>query len=186
MANPRQQQPVRRQANGVLDRPRLPGLRTARAWQTPRRHGGTGRWRVRVAGDHRLQDRAPVVRAVDVARPQEAALQVAELIEEEQRVVARTAEVAVVGGALLSAVGRALGAVQVQDDAVRGLRSCIRSIQAPERSARAARFASLAGHSVSKRPIWLIDAAGRLIPSRPTIGRIAASRASGSASLTSS
>ena len=42
-----------------------------------------------------------------------------------------------------------------------GRRSCTRSIQAPDRSLSAARFASLASHSVSKRPIWLVEAAGR-------------------------
>ena len=67
-----------------------------------------------------------------------------------------------------------------------GRRSCTRSIQAPDRSVSAARFASVASHSVSKRPIWLVEAAGRSMPSRPTMARIAGSRASRSASLTSS
>ena len=40
-----------------------------------------------------------------------------------------------------------------------GRRSCTRSIQAPDRFVSAARFASLASHSVSKRPIWLVEAA---------------------------
>ena len=53
-----------------------------------------------------------------VAGPQGAALQVAELVEHEQRVVTGTAEVAVPGRALLLAMGRALGAVHVEDDAV--------------------------------------------------------------------
>ena len=42
-----------------------------------------------------------------------------------------------------------------------GRRPCTRSIQAPDRSVSAARFASVASHSVSKRPIWLVEAAGR-------------------------
>ena len=61
-----------------------------------------------VAGDHRLQHRPPAFRAVDVAGPQDTALQVAELVEDEQRMVTGTAEVAVPGRALLLAMGRAL------------------------------------------------------------------------------
>ena len=54
-----------------------------------------------VAGDHRHQHGAPLVGAVDVAGPQQAALEVAELVEDEQRVVTGAAEVAVPGRALL-------------------------------------------------------------------------------------
>jgi hypothetical protein len=53
---------------------------------------------------------------VDVTCSQEAALQVAELIEHEQRMVARASEVTIVGRAFLIAMGRALGAVHVEDD----------------------------------------------------------------------
>jgi hypothetical protein len=67
-----------------------------------------------VARHHRLQHRAPAVGGVHVARPQRAALQVAELVEHEERVVAGAAEVAVVGAALLLAVGRALAGVHVE------------------------------------------------------------------------
>ena len=69
-----------------------------------------------VAGDHRLQHQAPVLGTVGIAGPQEAALQVAELVEQEQRVVAGAAEVAVPDRAFLLAVGRALGTVHVEDD----------------------------------------------------------------------
>jgi hypothetical protein len=55
---------------------------------------------------------------VDVARSQEAALQIAILIEHEQRMVTGAAEVAVIGRALLLAVGRALGAIHVEDNAL--------------------------------------------------------------------
>jgi hypothetical protein len=119
MADPRLQDRVGRQADGVLDALGFQGLVQL----------GLGEGRVAaevqldaaraVASEHRLQDRAPVVRAVDVARPQEAALQVAELVEQEQRVIAGAAEVAVPGRALLLPVGRALRAVQVEDDPVR-------------------------------------------------------------------
>ena len=56
---------------------------------------------------------------MSIARPQNAALQVAKLVEDEERVVTGTAEVPVPGRALLLAMGRALGTVQVEDDAVR-------------------------------------------------------------------
>jgi hypothetical protein len=55
---------------------------------------------------------------VDVAGPEPAALQIAVLIENEQRVVAGAAEVTVPDRAFLLAVGRALGTVHVEDDAV--------------------------------------------------------------------
>ena len=67
-----------------------------------------------------------------------------------------------------------------------GRRSCTRSIRVPDRLASAAKFASLGSHSASKRPIWLVEAAGRPMPSGPTMARITGSRASRSASLTSS
>ena len=66
-----------------------------------------------VAGDHRLQHQAPVLGAVDVAGPEPAALQIAVLIEHEQRVVAGAAEVNVPDRTFLFAVGRALGTVHV-------------------------------------------------------------------------
>ena len=37
----------------------------------------------------------------------------------------------------------------------------------------AARLASVASHSVSNRPIWLVEAASRSSPSRPTMARMA-------------
>ena len=40
-----------------------------------------------------------------------------------------------------------------------GRRACTRSIQRPDRSASADRFASWVSTSVSKRPIWLVEAA---------------------------
>ncbi len=64
---------------------------------------------------------APSVGAVDVAGAQGAALQVAELVEHEQRVIAGAAEVAVVGRAFLLAMGRADGAVHVEHDQLRRL-----------------------------------------------------------------
>jgi hypothetical protein len=61
-----------------------------------------------VASNHRLQHRAPAVGAMHVARPHDASLDIAELVEHKQRMVAGAAEMAVVGAAFLLAVGRAL------------------------------------------------------------------------------
>jgi hypothetical protein len=54
-----------------------------------------------------------------VAGPQKTALEIPELVEDEERVVARATEVTVPGRAFLLPVGRALRAVHVQDDAIR-------------------------------------------------------------------
>lgn len=62
----------------------------------------------------RLQHRAPVGGAVDVAGTQGGAFQVAKLVEDEQRMVAGATEMAVVGGTFLLAVGGADTAVHVQ------------------------------------------------------------------------
>ena len=68
-------------------------------------------------------------------------------------------------------MGRALGAVHVEEFILSGgFRACTRSIQAPDRSVSAS-VASVASHSVSKRPIWLLEAAARSRPSRPTLAR---------------
>ncbi len=56
----------------------------------------------------------PVVGAVDVAGTQRGPFQIAELAEDEQRVVAGAAKVAVVGGAFLLAVGWADARVHVE------------------------------------------------------------------------
>jgi hypothetical protein len=74
---------------------------------------------VPVAGDHRLQHRAPAVCAVHVAWPQGAALDIAELIEHEQRVITGAAEMAIVGAAFLLAIGRALARIHVEHDDLR-------------------------------------------------------------------
>src|SRR5262245_4504194 len=56
-----------------------------------------------------------------------------------------------------------------------GLRPCTRSIHWPDRSARAAKFLGAASHCVSKRPIWLGEAALLCAALPPTIHRIAGS-----------
>src|SRR5271168_955032 len=57
-----------------------------------------------------------------------------------------------------------------------GFRWCTLSIHWPDRSARAARFSGRVSHSVSKRPIWLAEAADPVIARSPTTQRIAGSR----------
>jgi hypothetical protein len=56
---------------------------------------------------------------MDVAGAQRRTLQIAELIEHEQRMVAGTGEVAVVGGAFLLAMGRADARIHIEDDGPR-------------------------------------------------------------------
>src|SRR3954467_11789716 len=72
-----------------------------------------------VTRNHRLQQRAPAVSAVDVARPQCASLDVAELVEHKQRMIAGAGEVAVIGTAFLAAVGRAFARIHVEYDGLR-------------------------------------------------------------------
>src|SRR3954451_6581043 len=57
-----------------------------------------------VTRNHRLQQRAPALSTVDVARSQRAPFDVAELVEHKQRMVAGAGEVAVIGAAFLLAV----------------------------------------------------------------------------------
>src|SRR6516162_8072830 len=140
----------------------------------------------RLAGDHRLQHRVPVGGAVHVARPQGAALNIPELVEHEQRMITSAAKVAVVGAAFLLAVGRAFARIHVEHDDPR--RSPLLHLvdPCPGRSASAARFSGRLSHCVSKRPIWLAEAAEPVIARSPTTQRIAGSRHSRSASFTSS
>ena len=65
--------------------------------------------------NYREEDLLPLVRAMDVARPERGGQAVAVLIENEDRMVADGLEVTVVGRLLLRAVDRALGAVEIQD-----------------------------------------------------------------------
>jgi hypothetical protein len=56
-----------------------------------------------------------------------------------------------------------------------GLRLCTRSIQWPNSSVSADRLTSVASHRVSKRPIWLGEAAQPCAALPPTTQRIAGS-----------
>jgi hypothetical protein len=53
---------------------------------------------------------------MNIPRPQGAPLQIAELVELEQRVIAGAAEMAVVGAPLLLAIGRAFARIHVEHD----------------------------------------------------------------------
>src|SRR5262249_25487788 len=112
-----------------------------------------------IARHDRLEHVVPAVGAVDIAGTQRAAFQITELIEHEQRVIAGAGVVAVPDAILLLAVGRAHARVHVEHDARGGLRAWTRSIHRPEKSVSAERFVSAASHCVSKRPIWLGEAA---------------------------
>src|SRR3954447_11475252 len=72
-----------------------------------------------VARDHRLQQRAPAVGAVDVAGPQGAPLDIAELVEHEQWMITGAGKVAIVGTAFLLSVSRALARIHVEHDGLR-------------------------------------------------------------------
>ena len=108
-----------------------------------------------IAGDHRLQDEAPIRGAVDVARPEERPIEIAEVVEHEQRVVAVTAEVSVPRRALLSSVGWALGTIHVENDAV-GTFAGVDLVDPSAGESHEAREVDVARQpdSVSKRTIW--------------------------------
>src|SRR4051794_6206278 len=72
-----------------------------------------------VTRDHRLQQRAPAVSTMDVARSQRAPFDIAELVEHEERVVAGAAKVAIIGTAFLFAIGRAFARIHVEYDGLR-------------------------------------------------------------------
>src|SRR3954447_17879420 len=71
-----------------------------------------------VTSNYRLQYRAPAIGAMDVARPQRAPLDIAELVEHEQRMITGAGKVAVIGAAFLLPVGRAFARIHVEHDGV--------------------------------------------------------------------
>src|SRR3954452_8595578 len=147
-----------------------------------------------VPRNHRLQHRAPAIGTMDVAWSQRTPFDIAELVEHEQRVIAGAGEMTVVGAAFLFAIepapaqaGVGLSLESMSSMTVFGLRRWrTLLIHRPGRSARAIRFSGRLNHFVSKRPIWLAEAADLLIARSPTTQRIAGSRHSRSASFTSS
>src|SRR4051812_3901052 len=69
-----------------------------------------------VTRNHRLQQRAPAVSTVDVARSQHTPFDITELVEHEERVVAGATKVAIVGAAFLFAMGRAFARIHIEYD----------------------------------------------------------------------
>src|SRR4051794_11057908 len=57
-----------------------------------------------VTSDHLLQHRTPIIGTMYVARPQHTPLDIAELVEPEERVIAGAAEMPIVGAAFLFAI----------------------------------------------------------------------------------
>src|SRR6478672_13315633 len=72
-----------------------------------------------IASDHRLQQRAPAIGTMHIARPQRTPLDIAELVEQEQRMIAGAGKMPVVAAALLLAVSRALARIHVEHDVLR-------------------------------------------------------------------
>src|SRR3954471_18819232 len=72
-----------------------------------------------VTRNHRLQHRTPTIGTMDVARPQGTPLDVAELVEHEQRMIAGAGEMAVIGAAFLFAVGGSFARIHVEYDDLR-------------------------------------------------------------------
>ena len=113
---------------------------------------------VPVSVNDRLQHPTPAIGGVHVAGTQATPFKIAELVEHEQRMVTGAAKVTIVDRALLIAMGRADVLSMSRMIIFGGRRSCTRSIQTPDRAVNAARLSSVASHSVSNRPIWLVEA----------------------------
>ena len=69
-----------------------------------------------VTGQDRFEHALPAVRRMDVARAQRTAFEVAELVEHEQRMIAGTREMAVVGCTFLFAMGRTDARIHIEHD----------------------------------------------------------------------
>ena len=104
-----------------------------------------------VAGHDRFEHVLPAVRRMNVARAQRRTLQIAELVEHEQRVIAGAGEVAVVGGAFLIAMGRTDTRIHIEHDG-RWRAAVTNAVDPPPRQIDE-RGEVLVGHSVSNRPI---------------------------------
>jgi hypothetical protein len=123
---------------------------------------------------------------VDLPRAQGAALDIAELVEQEQRVIAGAAEMAVVRAAFLFAVGSAFARIHVEHDGSRPTAGMHLVDPLAWQISQSREVLGRPSHFVSKRPIWLADAADTAIARSPTTRRIAGLWHSWSASFTSS
>ena len=95
----------------------------------------------------------------------------------------RPSEMTIIGAAFLLAIGRALTRIHVKND--HPLRSPPVHLADPL-TGKIGERGKVLGHFVSKRPIWLAEAAAPVTARSPTTQRIAGSRHSRSASFTSS
>src|SRR5215213_2222713 len=126
-----------------------------------------------VTRNHRLQQRAPAVSAVDVARPQDTAFDIAELVEHKQRMIAGTSEMPVVGAAFLFAKARAFARVHVEYD---GLWPSPPAHLVDPLTGQIGKNGEILGPAQPlclEAPIRLAEAADPLIARSPTTQRIA-------------
>ena len=93
--------------------PHLPAARRSRGSHRRRRRGKAHDVALGISGDHRVEHILSTFRAVDIAIAHDAALQHAELVEQEVWVVAGAVEMPVLCCAFVIAMGRADLAVHV-------------------------------------------------------------------------
>ena len=106
-----------------------------------------------------LEHGIPCVGAVNVAGTQSAAFQITELIEHEQRVITGASVMAVPDAILLFAMRRADARIHVEHDAT-GRPSTVHKIDPlAGQVGKSRKVRGAASHCVSKRPIWLGEAA---------------------------
>src|SRR3954462_4084792 len=72
-----------------------------------------------ITSNHRLQHCTPTIGTMDVARSQRTPLDIAELVEYEQRVIAGAGEMPVIRATFLFAIGRAFARIHVEYDGLR-------------------------------------------------------------------
>ena len=118
-----------------------------------------------------------------VARPQAAPLDIAELVEHKPRMIAGAAEMAVVGACLPARHRSGSRWKSMSSTVIFSGRRWSLSIHSPGRSASAARFSGRLSYFVSKRPVWLAEAAESVIARSPSTQHIAGSRHSLSAAF---
>ena len=140
----------------------------------------------RIARHDRVEHFAPAISTVEIAGAKRTAFQVAELVEQEKRMVTDTGVIPF--QTLISCspwVGLTLKSMS-STMPLGGRQPCTRSIHRPDKSGRAESYVPAVSQRVSKRPIWLGDAAAPEAALPPTIQRIAGSCRRRRASLTSS
>jgi hypothetical protein len=124
----------------------------------------------------RFQNPTPTDGAVDIARAKGTPLQIAELVEHEQQVIAGAAEMVVIGRALMLAMGRADGLVHVEHDHLRW--AAVMNLVDPRPVHSGQHFNVCIGRQKLRLepPIWLVDTASLSMALPPTNHRMAGSR----------